>query len=80
MTGKNWIVWCGVGTVEENHQEISGLTKAEAISMAEEAAKCWPRVLAFHKSNRFPYDVEHGGHDAFISWYLAKMQKIRNNT
>lgn len=58
---RSWSIWCGVGTVEEKHQEISGLTKAEVISMAEECAKCWPRVLVGQKSARHPHGIILGG-------------------
>lgn len=72
---RSWSIWCGVGTIGEKHEEITGLTKAEALSMAEEAAKCWPRVLICQKSARYSHGVELGGYEPWGKWGIASEGK-----
>ena len=56
-----WFIWCGIGTVDEKHEEITGLTKAEAIEQAVQKAAEWPRVLICQKCAKYPHGVELGG-------------------
>ena len=56
-----WFIWCGVGTVDEAHEETCNLTKAEAIELAMQKAYEWPRVLVCQKSAKYPRGVEHAG-------------------
>lgn len=58
---RGWFIWCGVGTVDEEHQETSGLTKAEALSVAESMAEHWPRVYIGQKSAKYPRGAILGG-------------------
>lgn len=58
---RGWFLWCGVGTVDEEHTEITGLTKREAVDMAESMTGKWPRVLVGQTSSRHPRGVILGG-------------------
>lgn len=58
---KGWFVWCGVGTIDEEHEKIQGLSKKEALITAKFMAEKWPRVLVGQVNSRYPHGVELGG-------------------
>lgn len=58
---RGWFVWCGVGTIDEVHEEIGNLSKKEALIITENMAKKWPRVLIGQQCAKYPRGVYHGG-------------------
>ena len=75
---RGWFIWCGVGTVEMDGvagmlclEQHSDLTKKEALSMAEECAKRWPRVMVCQKSARYPNGAELGGYEPWGKWGIC---------
>ena len=56
-----WSVWCGVGHIEEAHEEITDLTKAEALKLALQKSEKWPRVLVIQHSAKHPRGITLGG-------------------
>lgn len=58
---RGWFLWCGVGTVDEAHEKVCGLTKTEAIEQAMQKAAEWPRVLVCQKSAKYPRCVTLAG-------------------
>lgn len=56
-----WFLWCGVGTIAENHEQIENLTKQEAIEKAVRKSYEWPRVLICQKSAKYPRGVTLAG-------------------
>lgn len=58
---RGWFLWCGKGTVDEEHEEVRNLTKAEAVVQAMQKATEWPRVLVCQKSAKYPRGVTLAG-------------------
>ena len=61
MNRNGWFVWCGVGTVDEKHEEVQNLTKKDALQIAENMAEKWPRVLIGQRSSKYPRGAYLGG-------------------
>lgn len=61
MNRNGWFVWCGIGTIDEAHEETRNLTKAEALKMAESMAEKWPRVIIGQICAKYPRGVCLGG-------------------
>ena len=60
-----WGLWCGVGCIEESHEEIRDLTKTDAIKLAFQKSKEWPRVHVVQYGAKYPRGaivavIEHG--------------------
>ena len=61
MNRNGWFLWCGVGTIAENHEQIENLTKQEAIEEAVRKSYEWPRVLICQKSAKYPRGITLAG-------------------
>lgn len=83
---KCWGLWCGVGTIEESHEEMRDLTKKEAIKLAFQKSKEWPRVHVVQHGAKYPRGaivaaIEHGRisgriFDEMPEKLFAEIQKI----
>lgn len=58
---RGWSVWCGVGYIDERHEEILDLTKTEAIRLAFKKSKEWPRVLVIQWGSKYPRGITVAG-------------------
>lgn len=56
-----WFVWCGVGKIDEKHEQINDLSKKEALVTAKSMAETWPRVLVGQVNSQHPRGIIHGG-------------------
>ena len=61
MSRCGWSVWCGIGRIDESHEEIRDLTKAEAIQIAFQKSNEWPRVLVIQHNAKHPRGITLGG-------------------
>lgn len=71
-----WFLWCGVGTIDDLHEEVRNLTKAEALTMAETMAEKWPRVLIGQVCAKYPRGIYRGGIEYGRRCGIAEIQEI----
>lgn len=71
-----WFLWCGVGTIDETHEEVSNLTKQEALKQAELMAGKWPRVLIGQRSSKYPRGICRGGIEYGRRCGIAEIREI----
>ena len=73
---RGWFVWCGVGTIDEVHEEIGNLTKKEVLAIAENMAEKWPRVLIGQQCAKYPRGVYRGGIEYGRHSGIAEIREI----
>jgi len=56
-----WLVWCGVGAIDEKHEQIDNLSKKEALITAKSMAEIWPRVVVGQVNSKYPRGIWRGG-------------------